>query len=139
MVDMKSKELWKAYSLIKRNRFVIGDEICPGGGCELATIAQTRAVRGKFRELVPLLIFAKLSLTRRGKLYDSCVRDTLLYAIECWSLRKEKMQNLLPNEGAMLRSMLKVKAEDNVNLSTMYGQLNLTPLESNLRLNRLGW
>ena len=49
------------------------------------------------------------------------------------------MQNLLPNEGAMLRSMLKVKAEDNVNLSTMYGQLNLTPLESNLRLNRLGW
>ena len=35
--------------------------------------------------------------------------------------------------------MLKIKAEENVSLSTMYGQLNLAPLESKLRLNRLRW
>ena len=35
--------------------------------------------------------------------------------------------------------MLKIKAEDNVSLSTMYGQLNLAPLESKLRLNCLRW
>ena len=35
--------------------------------------------------------------------------------------------------------MLKIKAEDNVSLSTMYGQLDLAPLESKLRLNRLRW
>ena len=39
----------------------------------------------------------------------------------------------------MLRWMLKIKAEDNVSLSRMYGQLNLAPLESKLRLNRLRW
>ena len=33
----------------------LGDELCPGGGCELATIARTRAAWGKFRELLPLL------------------------------------------------------------------------------------
>ena len=37
----------------------------------------------------------------------------------------------------MLRWMLKIKAEDNVSLSTMYGRLNLAPLESKVRLNRL--
>ena len=39
----------------------------------------------------------------------------------------------------MLRWMLKIKAEDNVILSIMYGRLNLAPLESKLRLNRLIW
>ena len=32
-----------------------------------------------------------------------------------------------------------MKAEDNVNLSTVYGRLNLAPLKSKLRLNRLRW
>ena len=35
--------------------------------------------------------------------------------------------------------MLKIKAEDNVSLPTMHGRLNLTSLDSNLRLNRLRW
>ena len=30
----------------------LGDELCPGGGCELATIARSRAAWGKFRELL---------------------------------------------------------------------------------------
>ena len=47
------------------------------------------------------------------------------------------MQRLLRNELKMLRWMLKIKAEDNVSLSTMYGRLNLAPLESKVRLNRL--
>ena len=29
----------------------LGDEICPGGGCELATIARTRAAWGRSCEL----------------------------------------------------------------------------------------
>ena len=49
------------------------------------------------------------------------------------------MQRLLRNERAMLRWMLKVKIEDNVSLSTMCAKLNLAPLQSNLRLNRLRW
>ena len=39
----------------------------------------------------------------------------------------------------MLRWMLNIKAKDNVSLSTMYERLNLAPLESKLRLNRLRW
>ena len=115
----------------------LGDEICPGGGCELTTIARTRAAWGKFRELLPLLTSTTISLARRAKLYDSCVRGTLLHASECWPLRREEVQRLLRNERTMLRWILKIKAEDNVSLSTMYGRLNVAPLELMLRLNRL--
>ena len=38
-----------------------------------------------------------------------------------------------------LRWMLKIKAEYNVSLSTVYGQLNLASLESKLKLNHLRW
>ena len=117
----------------------LGDEICPGGGCALATIARTRAAWGKFRELLPHLTSSTISLARRGKSYDIVVRGTLLHASECWPLRREEMQRLLGNERAMLRWMLKVKIEDNVSLSTMCAKLNLAPLQSKLRLNRLRW
>ena len=115
----------------------LGDEICHGGACELATIAQNREAWGKFRELLPLLTPTAISLARRGKLYDSCVRGTLIQASQSSPSRREKVQRLLRNEQTMLRWMLKIKAEDNLSLSTMYGQLNLAPLESKLRLNRL--
>ena len=117
----------------------LGDEICPGGGCELATIARIRAAWGKFRELLPLLISTIISLARRGKLFGSCLTGALLHANECWPLLREEMQRFLSNERAMLLWMLKLKAEDNVTLSTIYGRLNLGPLESKLRLNRLRW
>ena len=49
------------------------------------------------------------------------------------------MQHLLCNKRAMLRLMLNIKPEDNVILSTIYGLLNLAPLESKLALNYLRW
>ena len=116
----------------------LGDKICPESGCELAKIAITRAAWGKSRELLPLLTSTTMSLARHGKLYDSCGKDTLLHSSKCWPLRREEMQRLLRNEEAMLRWILKIKA-DNVSLSTMYGRLNLAPLESKLSLNRLTW
>ena len=64
----------------------LGDKICPGGGCELATIARTRSAWGKLCELFPLLTSTTISLVWCRKSYDSCVRGTLLHASKCWPL-----------------------------------------------------
>ena len=117
----------------------LGDELCLGGGCELATIARSRATWGKFREFLPLLSSSTISLARRGMLFNSCAREALLYASVCWALRSEDIQRSLRNERAMLRWMLRVKAEDDVSLHDMYSRLSLQPLESRLRINRLRW
>ena len=79
----------------------LGDELCPGGGCELATISRTRAAWRKFRELL-LLSSATISLARRGMLFNSSVRGALLHASEYWALRREDTQCLLRNERTML-------------------------------------
>ena len=68
----------------------LGDKISPGGGCELATIAQTRAAWGNFRELLLLLTSTIICLARCGKFSDSCVRGTLLHTSEFWSLWRWK-------------------------------------------------
>ena len=117
----------------------LGNELCPGGGCELATIARSRAAWGKFCELLPLLSSSMVSLARHGMLFNSCVRGALLHASVCWALRREDIQCLLRNEGAMLRWMLRVKAEDDVSLHDMYSRLILQSLESRLRISRLRW
>ena len=117
----------------------LGDELCPGGGCELATMARSRAAWGKFHELLPLLSSSTISLARRGMLFNNCVRGALLHASVCWALPREDIQRLLRNEWAMLRWILRVRAVDDVSLHDMYSRLSLQPLESGLRINRLRW
>ena len=68
--------------VVKSFRY-LGDEFCPGCGCELVTIARSRAAWGKFRELLPLLSSSTISLARRGMLFNSCVRGALLHASVC--------------------------------------------------------
>ena len=76
-----------------------------------------------------------ISLAKCGMLFNSCVRGALLHASVCWALWREDIQHLLRNEWAMLRWMLRVKAEDDVSLHDMYSRLSLQPLESRLRIN----
>ena len=64
----------------------LADKICPGGGYELAKIVRTRVSWEKFHELLPLLTSTRIYFTKRGKLYDSCVRGTLLDASKCLTL-----------------------------------------------------
>ena len=117
----------------------LGDEISPGGGCEVSTIARSRAAWGKFRELLPLLTSRAISLVKRGKMYNSYVRGALLHASECWALRKVDLQRLQRNERAMLRWLCGVKPEDRISTTSLYTRLQIPPLESVLRLNRLRW
>ena len=116
----------------------LGDELCPGG-CELATIARTKAAWKKFCELLPLLSSSAILLARHEMLFNSCIRGALLHASEYWTLRKEDIQHLLRNARAMLCWIGKVKAEDDVSLHHLYSRLSLQPLESRLRINRLRW
>jgi len=43
----------------------------------------------EIRQLVPLLTNSDISLIRRGRLYSSCVRSSMLHRSETWPVRKE--------------------------------------------------
>ena len=80
----------------------LGDCICPGGDCALATIKGCRSAWGKFRELLPLHNCKVISLSTRGHMYDSCVRGTMVYSSECWALKQDEKKCLEHSETEMV-------------------------------------
>ena len=61
------------------NFVYLGDCICPGRGCELATITRCCSAWGKLKELLPLLTCKAIYLNTSGQIYNSLVRGTMLY------------------------------------------------------------
>ena len=67
----------------------LGDMLSVEGDADAAVEARIRVGWNKFRQLVPLLTNKDISLIRRGKLYSSCVRSSMLHGSETWPVRKE--------------------------------------------------
>jgi len=67
----------------------IGDMLSVDGDADAAMEARIRIGWNKFRKLVPLLTNMDISLIRRGRLYSSCVRSSMLHGSETWPVMKE--------------------------------------------------
>ena len=66
----------------------------------------------KLRQLVPLLTNRYILLIRRGRLYSSCVRSSMLHGSETWRVRKENEVALQRAEMRMVRWMCNLNRED---------------------------
>jgi len=62
----------------------VGDMMSVDGDADAAVEARIRIGWDKFRQLVPLLTNRDISLIRRGRLYSSCVRSSMLHVSETW-------------------------------------------------------
>ena len=60
----------------------LGDMLSAGKDCELAVTTRVKRAWKKFRELLPVLTSCHLSYKTHGHLYSSCVRSTMLHAID---------------------------------------------------------
>ena len=67
----------------------LGDMLSVDGDADAAVEARIQIGWNKFRQLVPLLTNRDISLIRRGRLYSSCVRSSMLHGSETWPVRKE--------------------------------------------------
>jgi len=68
----------------------------------------------EFRQLVPLPTIRHISLIRRGRLYSSCGRSSMLHGSDTWPVRKENEVALQRAEMTMVRWMCNVKVKDRV-------------------------
>ena len=57
----------------------LGDTISVGGGVDLAVTARVRSDWNSFRKLTSFLTAKDISLLERGKVYDACIRSSMLY------------------------------------------------------------
>ena len=82
----------------------LGDMLSVDGDADAAVEARVQIGRNKFRQLVvPLLTIRDISLIRRGRLYSSCVRSSMLHGSETWPVRKENEAALQQAEMRMVR------------------------------------
>ena len=92
----------------------LGDMLSVDGDADAAVEARILIRWNKFTQLVPLLTNRDISLIRRGRLYSSCVRSSMLYRSEPWPVGKENEVALQRAEMRMVRWMCNVKVKDRV-------------------------
>jgi len=80
-----------------------------------------------------------ISLIRRGRLYSSSVRSSILHGSETWSVRKENEVALQRAEMRMVRWMSNVKVKDRVPSKELRERLGIDYIILILQQNRLRW
>ena len=117
----------------------LGDTLSVDGDADAAVEARIRIGWNKFRQLVPLLTNRDISLIRRGKLYSSCVRSSMLHRSETRPVRKENEVALQRAETRMVRWMCNVKVKDRVPSKELKERLGTDDIILILQQNRLRW
>ena len=100
--------------------------------------ARIRIGWNKFRHLVPLLTNRDISLIKRGRLYSSCMRSSMLHGSETWPVRKNDVL-LQRAEMRMVRWMYNVKVKDRVSSKELRERLGIDYVILILQQNRLRW
>ena len=83
----------------------LGDVLDSECGAERAVRARVAAVWGKWREILQLLLNKGMPLSRRGMVFDACIRSVMLYGGETWALTKRLQSVLVGCDARMLRYM----------------------------------
>ena len=113
----------------------LGDMLSVDGDADAAVEARIQIGWNKFRQLVPLLTNRDISFIRRGRLYSSCVRSSMLHVSETWPARKENEVALQRAEMRMVRWMCNVK--DTVPSKKLRERLGIDDIILILQQNRL--
>jgi len=115
----------------------LGDMLSVEWDADAAVEARILVGWNKFRQLVPLLTNKDIWLIRRGKLYSSCVRSSILHGSEIWPVRKENEMAPQRAEIRMVRWMCGIKLKDIVSNQQLRERLGIVDITSLLQQNRL--
>ena len=109
------------------------------GDADVAVEARIRIGWNKFGHLLPLLTNKDMSLIMRGRLYSSCVRNSMLHGSETWPVRKENVVARQRAEMRMVRWMCGVKLKDRLASKELRERLDIDDIALVLQQNRLRW
>jgi len=80
-----------------------------------------------------------LSLKVKGRVYDSCVRSTLLYGSETWAVKVKQVQRLERTEMQMVRWMCGTKMRDRIPNEELRLRMGVESVKEALKRRRLRW
>ena len=100
----------------------LGNFLSSGGGCDLATITRWCATWGKFNALLLVLTPCSFPISSRGRVYNFCVKRTMVHASET------DLHRLQRNDRTMIRWMCGVTTKDQVNSQDLLERMQLGDL-----------
>ena len=80
-----------------------------------------------------------MSLLVKKRLYETCIRPSLLYGSETWSLKGSDVKKLVSTECRMLRRIFKISWMDFVSNDMAKKRMGIQSIEKYLKENRLRW
>jgi len=83
-----------------------------------------------------MVINRDISLIRRGRLFSSCVRSSMVHGSETWPVRKENEVALQLAEMRMVRWMCNVKVKDRLPSKELRERLGIDDIMLILQQNR---
>ena len=87
--------------------------------------------------LSPILTTRGASLKLKGKIYSACVRSSMVYGSDTWSMKVEDKQRLERAERMMVRYMCGVTLKDRKSCEELRQRLRIDSVSDVLRRNRL--
>ena len=75
----------------------------------------------------------------KGKIYSACVRSSMIYGRETWSMKVEDKQRLKRAERMMVRHMCGATLKDRKSFEELRQRLGIDSVSDVLRRNRLRW
>jgi hypothetical protein len=81
----------------------------------------------------------RVSLKLKGKFYRTAIRPAMLYRAECWSTKRQHVQQLSIAEIRMLRWICGNTRRDCIWNDDIHERLGVTPVEEKLVQHRLTW
>ena len=115
----------------------LGDMLNGGGGCECTIVNRCCTAWGKSRKLLPILTSKHSSLMAHGKVFNACVRSTMLHDSETWAPSAPDLQRLRRNDRAIVRWIYGVKVHDGVHSDELHARLGIQEVTEALYTRRL--
>ena len=131
--------IYKNLFMFSNVKNYIGDMLCAGGRCSLAIATRCCTAWGKFKKLLPLLTSKHISLSARGRVFNSCVRSALLHGSETWATTDADLKRLQRNDRAMVRWICGTKPTDEAPTELLCTKLGIQGVIDALRARRLRW
>ena len=106
---------------------------------ERAARARVSVAWMRWRELTALLCNSSIPICHRARVYEACIRSTMLYASETWAVTCRVEDVLVKCDRRMLRRMCGVQLTDRVATEELLRRCGIVAVEVMLRRRRLKW
>ena len=117
----------------------LGDVLDSQGGMEMALNARIKKGWNAFRQLSSFLLCKGVSLAVKGRVYDACVRSTMLYGSETWAMKMSEEVKVERNDMRMIRWICGARLSERIPSEELRRRLGLEDIKLVLKRRRLRW